>query len=79
MSWFRIINPDSLIGELSSTLQPAGHLLVGSWRSETGSATHFYQDGTGKNEDADGEHEFAWETISIKEAVERGSDVREYF
>ena len=43
--------------------------LVGAWRSETGSVTHFYRDGTGRTVDDAGEHEFTWEIISLSDTI----------
>jgi|GEM_PF-5324192 len=52
--------------------------IVGTWSSDMGGVTHFYEDGTGRTVDDTGEHDFAWEIISLKEAVERKSAIREY-
>jgi len=56
--------------------------IVGAWRSEIGSVTHFYEDGTGRTEGDDGIHEFSWRAISLTEAAAdslRGYRVREYY
>ena len=54
--------------------------LVGSWRSDTGNATHFYQDGKGKTEGDDGVYEFVWNVMNLADAFlqSRDSDLRQY-
>ena len=55
--------------------------IVGAWRSEFGSVTHFYEDGTGRTEGDDDSSEFTWSVISLTDAAAdslRGYRVREY-
>ena len=53
--------------------------MVGTWESETGSISRFFQDGTGTTADDSGVHEFDWEIFTLSEMVERRSNVREFF
>ena len=48
--------------------------IIGTWRAETDSVTHFYQDGTGITEDDAGIHEFTWEIMSLAYAFEQRRD-----
>ena len=53
--------------------------LLGTWKSETGSVTHFYQDGNGRTVDRNGEHEFTWAVVSLSDAARyRYSLMREH-
>jgi hypothetical protein len=45
--------------------------IIGTWIAETGSVTHFYQDGTGRTEDDAGIHGFTWEVMSLTYAIEQ--------
>ena len=44
--------------------------LVGTWRSDTGNTTDFYQDGKGKTEGDDGIYAFTWKITSSAVALE---------
>jgi len=71
------INTESSKPESAEADEPS---FIGAWSYDTGSITHLNEDGTGKTVDDDGEHEFTWENISLKDAMERrdGIRIREY-
>ena len=45
--------------------------IVGRWKAETGSITHFYEDGTGKTEVNDSVYDFIWKTASFADVAKR--------
>jgi predicted small secreted protein len=56
--------------------------IAGAWRSDIGSVTYFYEDGTGRTEGDDGIYEFTWRVVSLTDAAAdslRGYRVREHY
>ena len=50
--------------------------LIGTWVSDIDTTTHFYADGTGRAEDANGIHEFTWLSLRLEHVIELFADFR---
>jgi hypothetical protein len=71
-----------LVRQLPGSVEINDINIVGTWKSEIGSVTYFYEDSTGTTEGDDGIYGFSWRVISLTDAAAdslRGYRVREYY